>query len=132
MTENQTPTPVPLPPPMRYLTQHEDNQIWARVFAGRAHNLEDRLEAEPFAYGALSVLGVFRLPMEPELEMDNELCNAQKLAWDTTQYPDTENIGRWFQCAKGRGHGSTDHRSFGGVADWSDGVPGSAPDPRTA
>ncbi|MER6005911.1 hypothetical protein ABT120_45715 [Nonomuraea angiospora] len=129
MSEDQTDTPVPLPPPLRLLTEQEDIHVGNALIEKAQEYSVDRFVAQQLVYTALGALGLFPLPgaMDPP----GEHCSALKLAWDTTKHPDSEYLGQWVRCSEAAGHGSTDHHASG-VADWSDGEPGTVPDTRTA
>ncbi|MGW4792091.1 hypothetical protein ACWEPC_06715 [Nonomuraea sp. NPDC004297] len=121
-------TPVPLPPPLRFLTEAENNEMDGAITQAAQQYSVDRFVAQLIVSHALSALGLFTLP---EVEVPDTCCHALRVAWDPTQYLDQTIIGLWFNCERDRGHGSTRH--YGGVvATWSDGVPGSVPDTRTA
>ncbi|MFC7585655.1 hypothetical protein ACFQYP_19350 [Nonomuraea antimicrobica] len=63
MTENQTPTPVPLPPPLRFLTEDENNTvlIHVRAVVGKFFPndvvKEDSLTARPTTSTARKICG---------------------------------------------------------------------------
>ncbi|MEW1837671.1 hypothetical protein AB0392_06925 [Nonomuraea angiospora] len=124
MSEDQIPTPVPLPPPLRYLTGAEDNAVWGVIVAEPPEN---RDTAQLLIFRALGVLGLFGRPV---VEFPEGFCNALKLAWDTTQQFDSMYLGLWFRCHNVPGHGGIDHYTVG--MDWSDGEPGSVPATGTA
>ncbi|WP_433444518.1 hypothetical protein [Nonomuraea sp. CA-141351] len=143
MSENQTTTPVPLPPPLRFLTEDENNAVWDSVRAAVSGFFPNQIvqedsvkwaEMQTAVFAALGSRGLFTPP--PQFELRDESCHAWKVAWDTTQWPDRENLGQWISCDYGRGHcseGATFHYDPGSaVADWSDGEPGTVPDTRTA
>ncbi|MEW1846215.1 hypothetical protein AB0392_50375 [Nonomuraea angiospora] len=129
MSEDQTDTPVPLPPPLRYLTEHEDVRVGNAAVLRAQDFSVDWFAASQIVYAALGAIGLF--PRPDVVELPDELCHALKLAWDTTKDPDRRWIGTWTRCNGAPGHGSTGHHNYE-VADWSDGDPGTVPDPRTA
>ncbi|MER6949198.1 hypothetical protein ABT294_34780 [Nonomuraea sp. NPDC000554] len=121
-------TPVPLPPPLRFLTETENNEMSSAVIQAAQEYSVDWDVAKLIVYPTLSAIGLFTLP---RMMLPDDCCHALKLAWDTTQYLNPMIIGLWFNCERDRGHGSTNHHG-GPLADWSDGEPGTVPDTRTA
>ncbi|MFC4008588.1 hypothetical protein ACFOY2_15260 [Nonomuraea purpurea] len=128
MSENQATTPVPLPPPLRLLTEREDIHVGNACVEQAQEYSVDYFVAQQLVYTSLAALGLFPLP--GVVDLPDEYCHALKLAWDTTQDPDRRNLGNWTRCNGAPGHGNTGHHNYD-VADWSDGEPGTVPDTRT-
>ncbi|MET9247988.1 hypothetical protein [Nonomuraea sp. NPDC003709] len=127
MSENPTGAPVPLPSPMRYLTNDEySTAIGYAIKAGAALG-DNEVESRVIARAALASLGLFA---PPDLEVsppDGSLCSALGLRWDIGSVDDAAYIGMWAECSREPGHGTTDHVSEVDWVRWSDGEPGSVP-----
>ncbi|MFC4005968.1 hypothetical protein ACFOY2_01950 [Nonomuraea purpurea] len=129
MIENQTPTPVPLPPPLRYLTEDENNHVKKTASEQTQNYGMDEAAAMAVAYAALGAIGLFGT-QSILAESNDEKCNALRLAWDAAQPKERMYLGLWFQCIRDPGHDS-DHVAYS-IVEWSDGEPGTVPATRTA
>lgn len=126
MSENTTGAPVPLPSPMRYLTNDEySTAIWYATKAGAPLGDND-VEGRVIARAALGSLGLFGPPNSEVEDPDPCQCTALSLRWDVGSV-DPAYIGKWDQCIREPGHGTTDHVRDIDFVRWSDGEPGSVP-----
>lgn len=115
--------PVPLPPPLRILTDDEWDTALAAADDFIRSDSASRQAAEYAIGAALATLGLFRAPPR---DPNSYYCSAQKLAWDAQK--NRGYLGAWRQCAGKPGHGGTEHTTEDiGRDTWSDGVPGSVP-----
>ncbi|MEV6039687.1 hypothetical protein AB0L65_51795 [Nonomuraea sp. NPDC052116] len=129
MTENPIPTPVPLPPPMRYLTEDENSHV-KKTASEQTQNYEvDETVAIAVAYAALGAIGLFGT-QSILAESNDEHCNALRLAWDATRSEERKYLGSWWQCVGYPGHPGR-HFAYS-IVEWSDGEPGTVPATRTA
>lgn len=118
-----TVTPVPLPAPLRILTDDEyDRAVSAAQGAGRRDRVGG-VTATEMADAALIAVGLFPPPPNPT-ELDTEYCTALCLPWEA-EAVDPEWHGQWQQCGDEPGHVGNDHDN--GEFGWSDGEPGTLP-----
>ncbi|MER6947427.1 hypothetical protein ABT294_25675 [Nonomuraea sp. NPDC000554] len=127
MSENPTGAPVPLPSPMRYLTNDEySTAIWYAIKAGAALDDND-VDSRVIARAALASVGLFAPPDSEVEDPDPSQCTALSLRWDIKSVDNPAFIGKWDQCSSEPGHGTTDHVRDIDFVRWSDGEPGSVP-----